>query len=265
MPAILWTNSYLSEISGDLAAIKASHIDIVFSYLMSPVFGPSPHASDAEILAYLDALDAAGLKAMLDVFSYGKSVVVGRGDKVLSSGELATLAAYVDKWKDHPAVCGWYADDEGGPEYPIATRQQVYDTVKDHHPAGQVLEVHNWIVPGAYSPAVHDVFALDVYAYFYDTDSRGCISAATGLVSDSAKETAALAGFAANLASRKALMAAAGETNYLVCMQAFGHGPDMGGPVFAMPPTDGGISRMWAKVQETGCDAYGIGWFLWKS
>lgn len=265
--SFLWTNSYLSEISGDLATIKASHIDVIYACLMGQVVCPGRPipASDAEMTAYLDALDAAGLKAMLDVQGFGKYVVSSRDSKVLTSGELDALTAYINKWKNHPAVWGWYADDEGGLEYPIAARQQVYDTIKDHYPAGQVFETHNWLVPGAYSPAVHDVYALDVYAYFYDTDPRGCISEATGLVTDSTKETAALDSFEATLNNRRADLDAAGETGYIVCMQAFGHGFDGNWSVFAMPPADGGISRMWAKVQAANCAASGVGWFLWKS
>jgi len=427
--AFLWTNSYLSEISADLATIRAAGIDVLFSAQMSqgPVWAGRPvSASDAQMLAYLDALHAAGLQTMLEVQFLGKYVVSGRPNKMLgpagytaniiptmtsntapsgvassssqlnpgyaawkaldhqnadiygwfssSSGppfwlryqfasahvvtryavtsrneasprppktwelqgsndgatwdtldsqtditdwaallnerkvfdianatpyvyyrlyitagnnatyvgvgelemmtegnELANLTAYVNKWKTHPAVWGWYADDEGGAEYPIATRQQVYNTIKAAHPAGQVWETHYALVAGAYSPDVHDVFAMDAgsagvsYVYKYDDTPSpphfGCISRTTGLVTSAGLEANALDGFRNNLISLKAALDAAGETNYLVCMQAFKQ--TTAGP-FAMPPSVG-LSKIFAEVQAAGWNFYGTGWFLWKS
>lgn len=274
MPAFLWTNSRLADIAADLATIKASHIDVIYAAQMGQVVCPGrpTPATDAEMLAYLDALDAAGLQAMLDVLGFSKYVVSSRPSKPLTTGELATITAYVDKWKSHPAVWGWYADDEGGAEYPVATRQQLYNAIKAAHPAGQVVETH-WLIGDGYSPDVHDVFAMDAgpptgsYVYYYDDHPPyGCVDLDNGSLSLPDNEWSVLAAFKLHLDTLRAQLVAAGETQYMLCMQAFGQGW-AGAPAqvyFAMPPP-GGISRMWAAAQQAGWDAYGVGWFLWHS
>jgi hypothetical protein len=261
MTTVLYTNSHLFEIRPYLTTIRASHVDVLFSYLLNQT-GTRP-LTDAEMTAYLDAINGAGLKAMLPIYDLGKLVVSGRVDKVLSAGELATLTAYVNKWKTHPAVWGWYADDEGGTEYPISTRQQVYNAIKAAHPAGVVWETHWHIVAGAYSPDVHDVFAFDAYVYNYNTSLGGCVDPDTGEL-DEAVEALAIADFTTRLTDTRAALVAAGETNYVLCMQAFGQALDGTLHSWAMPPA-GGLQKMWAAAGSTGWDGYGAAWFLWLS
>jgi hypothetical protein len=89
------------------------------------------------------------------------------------------------------------------------------------------------------------------------------VSRSTGLVSNTTAETNALNAFKTRLDTLKSQLIAAGDTNYFVCAQACGQDPSTSGG-YAMPPS-GGITKIWQKVQASGWDTYGIGWFLFDS
>jgi hypothetical protein len=268
----MWTNSTHAQLNatGEFAKIRAANFDVLYSYLVTK------DTPSATIEAYLDACDVAGLKAMLTVRELGKNVAIANGTPyALTAPQLATLTAFAEAWHDHPALWGWYADDEGGITYPIAARQQVYDALKAVDSTKQVFEVHYDLISGAYSPDVHDWFGLDSgpaatnsYVYKYDdyaaAPNYGSVSKSTGLVTSTSNETAALNAFGSRLSTLKASLIAAGDTNYFVCMQGFRQGAAGSVYFHAMPP-DGGVDKIWAKVQAAGMDAYGAGWFLWLS
>lgn len=271
--AFMWTNSLLADVVDDFPAMKAMGVDVVHNYL---TWG----FSDEEMQAWLDALLAAGLKAVVNVAQFGQIIVNDREDKVLTGGELTALGDHIDQWKTHPAVWGWYATDEGW-NYPVATGEQVYDTIKAHDSLHPVMEflIHPAMGGPYYSPTTHDVVAYEagvgvggaVYVYRWDWVNaspqlalRGCVSPSTGLVSEPAVELAALEAFAENMASAATLFRAAGETQVFVVLQACGNDPDDLNQYWAMPPPHG-ISKMWSKVRAAGLGAYGVGFWLWDS
>ena len=263
MTTFLWTNQSKANIIADLSTISAANMDVLLNYSMTT------STSDADMQQYLDALSAVGMQAILDIRAITGLLIAGRTSKTLTSGELGTITNYVNKWRGHAAAWGWYTADEEGTAYPIAARQQVYDTIKTVHPTGQVVECHWMPVSGAYSPSVHDVFACDLGvpagAYPYEWDDSptgiGCVSRATGLISDSAKEIAALSGFRTNMDTIRTELRAAGEKKFIVIMQAFSQ--TAAGRYKAMPPP-GSLTKMWEQVIGAGWACYGIGWWLWK-
>src|SRR5512133_226988 len=262
MTTLAWSvGTYAELVAADaFNGAQAAYFDIFYTYSITP------STATATITQYLDACHAVGLKAMLTVRELGKNVVMNREAKTLSVAELAALTAFVDAHKTHPALWGWYADDEGtAAQYPIATRQQVYDTIKAADPSGIVVEANYQCESGAYSAAVHDLFAFDWYPYKFDTypdaPDYGCLSVSTGLVTSSANETAALDYYATQLASIKATLDANADT-YVAIMQAFNQTTDGALVKWGMPPV-GGFDKEWAKVQAAGFDDYGAAWFEW--
>lgn len=248
--------------------MRSSGIDVVQNYSYGSL------ASEASVTAWLDACNSAGLKAMLNITDLGRNVVYNRTSKTLTSTELSAITTYVNKFKNHGALWGWYVDDEGAAaNYPISARQQVYNTIKAADPLHPVLEAHYHVESGAYSKSCHDVFCVHAgtaydtaYVYKYDdapaTNDHGCISKTTGLVTSTAQETTALNMFGSNLSSIKTQLDVAGETDYFVLFGVFKQTSHGTMQLFAMPPV-GGVTKMWQKAQAN-FKTSSAGWFLWQ-
>lgn len=272
MTTFMWTEGSLAEVTPMLGDIRAANVDVVMSY------SAGLPSNAAAITDWLDAVYDHGMMAMVNLLPIARNVVKDRGNKTFSEGELATITAYVSQFKSHPALWGWYCDDEGtAAQYPIASRQQVYDTIKAAHPEGNVFEVHWKLESGGYSPDVHDYFFLDAgistdEAYLYRTDDltalHGCIDYDTGLVSNRTAEATLLAAYEANLTALREDLDTAGEVNYGVCFQAFQMTNPTTDSGYAFPPAaadgyDGGITRMFDAAISAGFTDH-AGWYVWK-
>ena len=62
----------------------------------------------------------------------GMRVIMGFDKTLIDTGDVAGMLDYVNTYKDHPAVAGWYTADEPwyGPRTPLSTMQLAYDTIK---------------------------------------------------------------------------------------------------------------------------------------
>lgn len=284
MAVYMWTDTEATHLIPMLPDIKAAHVDVVMSYRISSWSSPQ------DVSDYLDAAHEAGLKVILSSMGLGRSVVYNRPDKTLSPSELATLASFVSSYASHPALLGFYTDDEGngvdneymaGGSYPISTRTQVYETIKSVAPAALVLEAHFALSPNSYSEDVHDVFAIHAgrsantsYVYVYsshpDPPDFGCIDQLSGEVVQPLmwdedleaevpvdNESLALTAFEIRLAAMKTYIGDTAEV--IALLGVFG-----AEQYYAMPPASGPMA-MFERVQATGLDRDGVGWFLWES
>ena len=115
---------------------------------------------------YLDEAAAGGMR-----------VIMGFDDAFInaySPVDVAGILDYVNTYKDHPAVAGWYTADEPwyGPRTPLSTMQLAYDTIKsvDDKPVFITFTEYalNPVEAGGNIIAVdwknaYDQFLLDVY------------------------------------------------------------------------------------------------------
>lgn len=272
MTTFMWTTGGVSTVIPMLPAMRDAHIDVVMSYSVTT------ETAEASVRAYLDALYANGMGAMLNIIPLTRDVMIPKTVKEFSEAEIANIQAYCARYYGHPALWGFYVDDEATAErYPVAPREQAYAAIKAVAQNAQVLEAHYHLESGAYSPNAHDWFAChagaadsEMYAYKYTTFSPppdyGCIDLETGAVSRSTEATM-LANYQSNLTSIRTALDAAGEENYTVLFGAFRQTEHGQVKEFAFPPAaaggyDGGITRMWTAAQNAGF-AQHAGWFLW--
>ncbi len=131
-------------------------------------FGPPPRKWDAEAEAALDrALDASAAAGMFVAITIPDLQAIGPED---SSAE-RELRRVVEKYRHHPALAFWKAEDEPAwGHVPVSKVQRYYDIVHaldpDHPvwltqaPRGTVQELRE------YNPA-YDVAAIDIYPIGY--------------------------------------------------------------------------------------------------
>ncbi|HEU5217952.1 MAG TPA: fibronectin type III domain-containing protein, partial [Gemmatimonadales bacterium] len=102
--------------------------------------------TDAQILQYLDAMQA-----------HGRSAFVNIDRPAILSGDTATIQARVNAIKSHPALAGWYLFDE--PEFYSVTQQQLetaYQAIK----AVDALHPVTFAAPG-FAPGYTFLNAMD--------------------------------------------------------------------------------------------------------
>jgi hypothetical protein len=129
-------------------------------------------STDAEILAYMDAAQAAGLKVALPALWWAQRQYQHLYDEWpdgTTAGTIGTdaLTHLATLCGDHPAFWGWYACDEGDThQYPSSVRQQVYTLLKTLTPSGVVFESEYTNTYGTYTATgAHDVFVPDLYPW----------------------------------------------------------------------------------------------------
>lgn len=239
--------------SGDLDTIKSLGVNVVQNYSCNPT------RTDADVEEWLDALEAADLCALLCTRELAAYVVKDRANKTLSEAELFALKTWVARWQEHPAVWGWYTDDEAGAPYPVAARQQVYDAIKAQHPAGTVVEC-DYVVSAGYSGDVHDLWLFDAYPYQYSgAVAYGCIDPATGEVNPE-RERRALDAWEDSV--RGAVRQLDAGDAFGLVLQAFG--AQSAGQTLAMPPT-GAMAKFLSRMHTGGWTANGVAFFTWHS
>jgi len=121
--------------------------------------------TDEEVKAYLDKAHEVGLKVICRPQTSLKMLHSARN--LLTEEEAAGMRALVRKWRDHPAVIGWYMCDEpeGAPQ-PLERRLQEYRIVDEEDPYHPAIVLNNT------EPGIHkyqcsgDLLMPDVYPGF---------------------------------------------------------------------------------------------------
>ncbi len=106
--------------SDDFAKIKAAGINTVLTYSQLEKYPD-------DTVSYLDRAQAAGLKVIIDF------------NRSTRSGNFDLIESTVKKFKDHPALLGWYGFDE---VWDFAKTEKTYSTIKSldtNHPVWGVL------------------------------------------------------------------------------------------------------------------------------
>ncbi|NTV50928.1 MAG: hypothetical protein HGA20_14970 [Geobacteraceae bacterium] len=168
MAVILYTFQTAESIPADCATIQSLNVEVVLNALL-----PSAVWSDATrgtlltqfCQSMLDNCQAGGLRCALWL-----GPLTQRSDPKLT--ELQTL---VNTFKNHPALYGWYTEDEPkAADIPVPGCENVYDTIKAADPFHPVVVVYPGYGAGfwpagttAYPiPTVrrmYDVFGIDNY------------------------------------------------------------------------------------------------------
>jgi hypothetical protein len=128
-----------------LDEIAGSPFDTLMNYNIN-------NGTDAKIAAYLDALSARNLKLIFSLKD-----CFGHGEK-----DLETITHRVRAFKDHPAVIGWYLNDELSPEHltELEIRYRAIKELDRDHPVWSVHWNTNWLALEVHTT---DVVGVDPY------------------------------------------------------------------------------------------------------
>jgi len=145
----------------DLKLLKEKGINLVQSF-------PLINWTDEEIKAYLDRMNKQGFGVIMTIVSLSKKY----NDTWSFDKEKAS--AFINKWKDHPAVFAWHAFDEPSnpsKEIPASFQEEVYRFIKNLDPKGQVFISWNGVSGKHYrccfSEKAFDIFDLHAYVVDY--------------------------------------------------------------------------------------------------
>lgn len=159
METFLYAADTLAVLGPHLDSIRAAGVTVIKNG-----YYPINDENEANNIAWLDACHAAGLRCIVDLRKY-TSVVATR-----SAVNAAAQAALYDS---HPAVYGWYTDDESdGTAYTIAERRTMYLAIKAVSDK-PIMEVHYRVDPiagkSAHYPTdgtiVHDIYGINNYLH----------------------------------------------------------------------------------------------------
>lgn len=238
MPTMLWSAGYtVDQMITLLPRIKAMNTDVLFNYEYC-LNNPAEAHTEAELLKYLDACYQNGLKAYMDIRRFTGTTAYGTGP----NPDYTSIDANINAFKNHPALYGWYMNDESSAtQYPASLRETVYNYVKskDINPNHLLFEVHYQIETGAYDAKAHDVFSIEMYPYTSTYNGTN--------------ESTVLNNLQTNLITYKSQLNPS-DTRLVACIQAFGEPPG-----FVTPPS-GGVTKIWNVAKQTGWD-WGAGAF----
>ena len=135
----------------DLARIAGAGFNTVLCYYFGPAAAPK---------AFLDRAGAHGLKVLFNLKDFDEAL--SSFPKTLGKSGARLRAETVSALRGHPALLGWYVNDEGGLDREADFRA-AYDQVRSldaDHPCLQVL-----CVPGSVEGYYHsgDAFGVDPY------------------------------------------------------------------------------------------------------
>lgn len=108
--------------------VKKEGVNVVFDYC-------AYFKTDSELKEWLDDLHKVGLKAA--IFPYPSRIYnnAETWGKPLSESETEGIRSFVGKWKQHPALLGWYLGDEPELRPALPARMlAIYNTCKDEDP-----------------------------------------------------------------------------------------------------------------------------------
>lgn len=173
------------------------------------------YLADSTVKKRLDAAYAKGLKVIMNVDG-----VTQVGSDVTAVNTIR-IQQFVNTFKSHPAVIGWYTADEPVGNTQLSLCIQAYNAVKGADPDRPVyLAIHrssdNTVVD--YAPA-YDVLIYDTYPYsndsseFYRLEDRGFMGSQKGLKSQ---------------INRVSNMATQTNKPWIFAGQGFGRAPNMG-------------------------------------
>ena len=228
---MLWTVYSPTEIVPLLPRLKALNTDILMNYDYNTI-----NFIEADLLSFLDACYANGMKSYIDIRQFTGSTAY---NSLMPDG--STNYAVIDKniaaFKNHPALYGWYMNDESNAtQYPSSLRETVYNYVKsqDPNPNHILFEVNYQIQTGAYDPKAHDAFGMEMY--FYDSQYTGSLNSWQTKITNMLPQVSS-------------------ETKLFPVMQSFTEPPS-----FPLIPTNG-IINGWTMVKNAGWGNYGAAFF----
>jgi hypothetical protein len=288
--SILFSNSYIDVFIDDLPTIKALGIDIVFNYDHGNNQHGSNHSGQFTLTDYdnyLDAANRAGLKVIIDLMDYAQYSNPPNYSTPDSLGK--NIDVLVNRYKNHPALFGWYIADEPSE---IVTSGAQLQAVKDHiramDPNHDILVINSWLASsphttGAtpYSAAHHTMYSIDIYpvgspgprgglwqtwysrnaaCVAYPSDQNVCTEAAL-----------ALAAYNNGIWSRQLLRMQSQDAFHLITspqsdkllmtIQCFGHPPDVD---WWNVPTAAELVEQYNIAQQTGWTQNGVIFWLWN-
>lgn len=129
-------------------------------------YGPTcTSLSDADVKAYLDRAHKLGLKVLCR--PQPSLAIVRSAQRLLTDDETNAIRELVRKWRDHPALLGWYMCDEPeGHAEPLERRLQEYRIVAEEDPFHPAIVLNN-TVPGIHKyHLAGDLLMPDVYPGF---------------------------------------------------------------------------------------------------
>ena len=145
-------------------------------YTLVGAYGPTcTSADDDYVMAYLDKAHELGMKVICR--PQPNYEVVRSAHRLLTEEEAAAMRALVRKWRDHPAVVGWYMCDEPeGRSEPLERRLQEYRIVDEEDPYHPAIVLNN-TTDGIrkYHPS-GDLLMPDVYPGFLRKSGASYIS-----------------------------------------------------------------------------------------
>lgn len=173
------------------------------------------YLADSTVKLRLDAAQAKGLKVIMNVDG-----ITQVGSDVTAVNTIR-IQQFVNMFKNHPAVIGWYTADEPAGNTQLQLCIQAYNAVKGADANKPVyLAIHrssdNTVID--YAPA-YDILIYDTYPYsndsseYYRLEDRGFLGSQKGLKS---------------LINRVSGMAAQANRPWVFAGQGFGRAPNMG-------------------------------------
>lgn len=110
----------------NLSLVSKQGVNVVLSYADS-------FRSNDSIKAYLDRAESLGIKVIF--YSYPTREIMDRWTLPLSGSEKKVISDFINKWKEHPALLGWYLTDEPEyrPAFPLRLRD-IFNLVKEVDP-----------------------------------------------------------------------------------------------------------------------------------
>lgn len=257
------------------------------AYKNTPVGGETllQGETEADINSFLDACHACGLKVFLSLKEFIQEAwrttstpAIAQTDMwgtpwptvtVLGSYNSTAIAATITAFKTHPAVDGWYMDDEAYfavtcsavTEYVFdaAARAAMRTSIKsqDTNPAHRIMSVFgpmtatshptlSEVSANVYSEASADIIGLDYYPFI-----KADMSSATDTTTALSNFDTLLSNYTATFPSAKALM----------IFQGLGNPYDTA--TNTVDPPAFGYYEMLRIARKYGQTRQGVGWFCW--
>ena len=98
---------------------------------------------DRDLPAWLDKCQALGLKATMYCYPGEVGIHINRNKKEFTDPELERIGEFVTKYRDHPAIIGWYLCDEPRGRVLRAEMKRVHDVVARADPFHPCIVLDN--------------------------------------------------------------------------------------------------------------------------
>ena len=118
---------------------------------------------------YMDTAQKYGLKVILYPYSSGRTYrrLCAKNPARLSEGELLEIKNLVSRWKNHPALLGWYMADEPS-KAPAEKFIEVYNLIREEDPYHPCIMLNNHTSMIHKYEGAADVLMPDAYPSFIE-------------------------------------------------------------------------------------------------